>query len=52
LTNQVSADVSSANAAGFNSTPTLVVTGPKSQAQPLVGDQTYGTMETTIQSVS
>jgi protein-disulfide isomerase len=52
LTNQVSADVSSANAAGFSSTPTLVVTGPKSQAQPLVGDQTYGTMETTIQSVS
>ena len=52
LTNQVSADVSAANAAGFSSTPTLVVTGPKSQAQPLVGDQTYSTMETTIQSVS
>ena len=52
LTNQVSADVSAANAAGFSSTPTLVVTGPKSQAQPLVGDQTYSTMESTINSVS
>jgi protein-disulfide isomerase len=52
LTNQVSADVSSANAAGYNSTPTLLVSGPKSQAQPIVGDTTYSTLETTIKSVS
>ncbi|MFZ1994754.1 MAG: thioredoxin domain-containing protein [Solirubrobacteraceae bacterium] len=52
LTNQVGADVSSANAAGYNSTPTLVVTGPKSQAQPIVGDTTYSALKSTIQSVS
>ena len=52
LSSQVSADRASASAAGFNSTPTLVVSGPKNQAQPLVGDQTYSAMQTAINSVS
>jgi protein-disulfide isomerase len=52
LSAQVNAAISSANASGFNSTPTLVVTGPKSQAQPLVGNQTYSTMQAAIKSVS
>jgi protein-disulfide isomerase len=52
LSTQVTADEQAASAAGFGSTPTLVVAGPKSQAQPLVGDQTYGTIQSAIQSVS
>jgi protein-disulfide isomerase len=52
LSSQVGADTASAAAAGFSSTPTLVVSGPKNQAQPLVGDQTYSAMQTAINSVS
>jgi protein-disulfide isomerase len=52
LSNQVTADVTSANAAGYNSTPTLLVSGPKSQAAPIVGDTTYSALESTIKSVS
>jgi protein-disulfide isomerase len=52
LSTQVTADEQAARAAGFGSTPTIVVTGPKSQAQPLVGDQTYGTIQSAIKSVS
>jgi protein-disulfide isomerase len=52
LTNQVNADTSSAAASAFRSTPTLVITGPKSQAQPIVGDTTYSALESTIKSVS
>jgi protein-disulfide isomerase len=52
LSTQVTTDEQAASAAGFGSTPTLVVTGPKSQAQPLVGDQTYGTIQSAIKSVS
>jgi protein-disulfide isomerase len=52
LSSQVTADEQAAAAAGFNSTPTLVVSGPKSQAQPIVGDATYGELQSKIQSVS
>ncbi len=52
LSSQVTADEASAASAGFNSTPTLVVSGPKSQAQPLVGNQTYAAVQSAIQSVS
>jgi protein-disulfide isomerase len=52
LQSQVNADVSSANASGFSSTPTILVAGPKSQAQPIVGDATYGQLQSKIQSVS
>jgi protein-disulfide isomerase len=52
LSTQVNADLSSANVSGFDSTPTLVVTGPKSQAQPLIGNQTYSALQTAINSVS
>jgi protein-disulfide isomerase len=53
LSSQVTADEAAAQAAGFDSTPTIVVKGPKSQAQPIVGDPTsYGSLESVIQSVS
>ena len=48
----MTADETAANAAGYNSTPTIVVSGPKSQAQPIVGDTDYGTLESRIKSVS
>jgi protein-disulfide isomerase len=53
LASQVSADETAAQAAGYNSTPTIVITGPKSQAQPIVGDPTsYAQLESAIKSVS
>ncbi len=52
LSSKVTADQQAAAAAGFGSTPTLVVSGPKSQAQPIVGDTTYGALQSAIQSVS
>lgn len=52
LTNIVGQDVQAAAAAGFNSTPTLVIQGPKSQAQPIVGNTDYGSLESAIKSVS
>jgi protein-disulfide isomerase len=52
LSTQVNADQNSAAAAGYNSTPTLVVTGPKNQAAPIVGDTTYADLQSKIQSVS
>ena len=52
LSSKVTADEQAAAAAGFNSTPTLVVSGPKSQAQPIVGDPTYAQLQSKIQSVS
>jgi protein-disulfide isomerase len=52
LSAKVTADQQSAAAANYNSTPTLVVSGPKSQAQPIVGDTTYGALQSAIQSVS
>ncbi len=52
LSSKVTADQQAAAAAGFSSTPTLLVSGPKSQAQPIVGDTTYGALQSAIQSVS
>jgi protein-disulfide isomerase len=52
LSGQVNGDQSSAAAAGFGSTPTILVSGPKSQAQPIVGDTTYGALQSAISSVS
>ena len=40
LSSQVQADETAAQAAGFDSTPTIVIKGPKSQAQPIVGNPT------------
>ena len=37
---------------GYNSTPTIVVQGPKGQAQPIVGAVSYKSLESTIKSVS
>ena len=51
LAAQVTTDQQAANAAGYNSTPTLIVKGPKGQAQPLVGDQTYAQVQSAIKSV-
>jgi len=53
LAGQVSSDRLSAANAGFNSTPTLVLQGPKGQAQPIVGNPTsYAQLESAINSVS
>jgi protein-disulfide isomerase len=52
LSTQVTGDMTSATAAGYNSTPTILVSGPKSQAQPIVGDTTYSALESAIKSVS
>jgi protein-disulfide isomerase len=52
LTSKVTADTQAAAASGYNSTPTLLVSGPKNQAQPIVGDTTYGQLQSAIQSVS
>ena len=52
LTAQVTQDQQAAASKGYNSTPTLVVTGPKGQAQAIVGDTDYGTLENAIKSVS
>ncbi len=53
LTAQVTADEQAAAAKGFNSTPTIVIQGPKGQAQPIVGDpSSYAQLETEINSVS
>lgn len=52
MTSQVSTDVQSAAAKSFSSTPTLVVQGPKGQAQPIVGSTDYGTLESSIKLVS
>jgi protein-disulfide isomerase len=51
LAAQVTADQQAASAAGYNSTPTIVVKGPKGQAQPIVGDTTYSSLESAIKSV-
>ena len=52
LTTKVNGDTQAAAAAGYNSTPTILVSGPKSQAQPIVGDTSYGQLQSAIQSVS
>ena len=52
LTAQVTQDEQAAAAKGYNSTPTLVVSGPKGQAQAIVGDTDYGSLQSAIKSVS
>jgi protein-disulfide isomerase len=52
LTSQVTADEQAAASKGYNSTPTIVVNGPKGQAKAIVGDTDYGTLQQAIQSVS
>jgi len=52
LKSQVNSDTSSAAASGFNSTPTIVVSGPKAQAQPIVAAATYDQLQAAIQQVS
>lgn len=52
LAAQVNQDMQAAQSAGYNSTPTIVVSGPKGQAQPIVGDpSSYGQLEQVINSV-
>ncbi|HET8976623.1 MAG TPA: thioredoxin domain-containing protein [Solirubrobacteraceae bacterium] len=51
LSAQVNQDQQAAAAAGFNSTPTIVVKGI-SQAQPIVGAASYSQLESAIKSVS
>jgi protein-disulfide isomerase len=48
---QVISDEQAAKASGFDSTPTIVVQGPKGQAQPIAGVTDYGTLEAAIKSV-
>ncbi len=48
----VRADEQAAAHAGFNSTPTIVVSGPKGNAAPMTGNIDYATLEQAIRSVS
>jgi protein-disulfide isomerase len=52
LAAQVTADQQAAAGAGYNSTPTIVIKGPKGQAAPIVGNTDYATLESKIKSVS
>ncbi len=52
LSSQVTADEQAAANAGYDSTPTILVSGPKSQAQPIVGDTSYSQLQSAIKSVS
>jgi protein-disulfide isomerase len=52
LLSQVTADQQAAAGRGFNSTPTLVIQGPKGEAQPIAGNTDYATLESAIKSVS
>ena len=51
LASQVTADQQAAQSSGYNSTPTIVVKGPKGQAQAIVGDTSYSSLESAIKSV-
>lgn len=51
LRSQVVADGRAADARGFNTTPTIVVRGPRGSAQPIVGETTYGALRSAIESV-
>jgi protein-disulfide isomerase len=52
LSTQVSKDTQDAASAGYSSTPTLVITGPKSQAKPIIGGASYSDLQSAIKSVS
>ena len=51
ITHQVTSDEQTASARGFNSTPTIVVTGPKG-AKYVAGDVPASTVESMVQAVS
>jgi protein-disulfide isomerase len=48
---QLQADQAAARAQGFNSTPTVAVTGPKGSSQPIVGPQDYSVYQQAISAV-
>jgi len=48
---QVIADQQAASKKGYNSTPTIIVQGPRGEAKPIVGDTDYGSLESSINSV-
>jgi protein-disulfide isomerase len=50
-TGQVIADAQTAQARGYSSTPTIVIQGPKGQAQPIAGVVDYPTLESAVKSV-
>jgi protein-disulfide isomerase len=52
LSEQVTKDTQAASTAGYQSTPTIVIAGPKSQAQPIVGSTSYAALQSAIKSVS
>ncbi len=52
LVQQVGSEEQTAKTLGLNSTPTLIVQGPKGQAQPVAGDIPYSSIEQLIKSVS
>ena len=52
LSTQVDADLRAAATAGYQDTPTILVSGPKSQAQPIVGSATYASLQSAIKSVT
>jgi protein-disulfide isomerase len=52
FTEQVNKDTQAAAAQGFSATPTIVVTGPKSQAKPIESLVTYPQLQSAIKSVS
>jgi protein-disulfide isomerase len=52
LKSQVNSDMTSAAAAGYNATPTILISGPNAQAQPIVSSASYGQLQTAIKSVS
>jgi protein-disulfide isomerase len=52
LKSQVTSDMTAATAAGFNATPTIVVSGPKAQAQPIVSSASYSQLQDAIKQVS
>jgi protein-disulfide isomerase len=50
---QVTSDEQQAAGAGYNSTPTIVASGPKGQAQPIIGDpQSFSQLQSAISQVS
>jgi protein-disulfide isomerase len=51
LTAQVTADEQAAATQGYRDTPTIVVSGPKGQAQPIAGGTDYASLESAIKSV-
>ena len=51
-TAQVQSEGQQAATRGFNSTPTIIVQGPKGAAQPIVGNTDYGTLQSAVKSVS